>query len=333
MRPPKIKNVKPSIAIEGGRITIEGTGFDPEAISSLKISFNGIESRALLIAKNRIVTVVPDQTTRGPITVTLNEKKSNAFDIAIGQKFAENIQAVDSPVFDSEGNLYTTFSGKRGETVPVSVFKIDTEGTMTPFLSNIPNATSLAFDARGNLFISSRFEGTVYKATPKADVTVFARDLGVPTGLAFDAEGFLYVGDRGGRILKVSPDGEAKTYAELAESMIAFHLAFDREGNLLVSNPGVSSQNSILLVDRYGKVMPLYGGFGRPQGLTVDADGNIYVCEAKAGESVVLKINPAGEMTPFVSGPVMVGIAVDRAGRFAVATHDSIYLLPAVSSS
>ena len=333
MRPPKIKNVKPSIAIEGGKITIEGTGFDPEEISSLKIAFDGIESRPLLISKNRIVTVVPEQTTRGPLTVTLNDKKSNAFEIAIGQKIADNIQAVDSPAFDSHGNLYTTFSGKRGETVPVSVFKIDSQGSMTPFLSNIPNATSLAFDSKGNLYISSRFEGTVYKATPKADVSVFAKELGVPTGLAFDAEGYLYVGDRGGRIFRISPDGDAKTFAELSESMIAFHLVFDREGNLLVSNPGVSSQNSIMLVDRYGKAMPLYGGFGRPQGLTVDAAGNVYVCEAKAGESIVLKINSAGEMTPFLSGPVMVGIAVDKKGKFAVATPDAIYLVPPVPSS
>jgi sugar lactone lactonase YvrE len=333
MRPPKIKNVRPSVAIAGGKVTIEGSGFDPEQVSSLKVSFDGLDSRPLLISKNRIVTLVPDETTRGPVTITLNEKKSNSFDIIIGQKLADNIHAVDSPVFDSHGNLYTTFSGKRGETVPVSVFKIDQKGLMTPFLSNIPNATSLAFDSRSNLYVSSRFEGTVYKATPQADVTIFAKDLGVPTGLAFDAEGFLYVGDRGGRILKITPEGQVSTFAEMAESMIAFHLAFDREGNLLVSNPGLSSQNSIILVDRYGKVMPLYGGFGRPQGLTVDADGNIYVCEAKAGESAVLKISSAGEITPFLSGPVMVGVAVDRKGKFAVATQDAIYLVPSTPSS
>src|SRR5207247_11281343 len=97
------------------------------------------------------------------------------------------------------GNLYVNFSGKLGEIVPVSVFKISKDGAITPHLSNIANATSMAFDSAGNLFISSRFEGIVYKATPKADVTVFARDLGTPTGLAFDSHGFLFVGDRAGR--------------------------------------------------------------------------------------------------------------------------------------
>jgi len=333
MRPPKIKNVRPAAAIEGGRITIEGTGFDPEEVTSLKIAFNGLEARPLFVSKNRIVTVVPDQANRGPLTVTLNQRTSNPFEFTLGRKIAENVQPVDSPVFDTRGNLYTTFSGKRGETVPVSVFKVDPEGLMSPFLSNIPNATSLAFDARENLFISSRFEGTIYKATPKADVTIFARDLGAPTGLVFDAEGLLYVGDRSGRILRITADGQVSTFAELPESMIAFHLSFDREGNLLVANPGMSSHNSILLVDKYGKLIPLYGGFGRPQGLTVDTEGNIYVCEAKAGESAVFRITPSGEVAPYLSGPVMVGVALDRNGNIAVATQEAIYLVPPVPSS
>ena len=327
MRSPKIKTIKPAFAIEGGKIIIEGTGFDPEEVTSLKIAFNGLESRPLFISKNRIVTVVPDQANRGPVTVTLNEKSSNAVDIILGKKIAENVHPVDSPVFDSQGNLFTTFSGKRGETVPVSVFKVDSEGLITPFLSNIPNATSLAFDAKENLYVSSRFEGTIYKATPQADVTVFARDLGVPTGLAMDSEGFLYVGDRNGRILKIAEDGQVNTFAELPESIVAFHLAFDLQGNLLVSNPGMSSHNSILLIDRYGKVIPLYGGFGRPQGLTVDSEGNIYVCEAKAGESAVFQITPSGEINPYLSGPIMVGVAFDRNQNLAVATQEAIYLV------
>ena len=333
MRPPKIKSVKPMASIEGGRIVIEGTGFDPDEVSSLKITFNGLEARPLLVSKTRIVTIVPDQASRGPITVTVNNKASNAFDIVLGTKIADNVNPVDGPIFDREGNLYTTFSGKRGETVPVSVFKIDREHNVTPFLSNIPNATSLAMDRKGNLFVSSRFEGTIYKATPKADVTIFAKDLGVPTGIAFDASGFLYVGDRNGRILKISEDGEVTTFAEIPESMVAFHLAFDLEGNLLVSAPGLSSHNSVLIVDRYGKVIPLYGGFGRPQGLTVDNEGSIYVCEAKAGESAVYKITPAGEKSTYLTGPVMVGLAFDKEQNLAVATPDTVYLLPKQSSA
>ena len=332
MRSPKIKAVKPVASMEGGRIVIEGTGFDPEEITSLKIAFNGLEARPLLVSKSRIVTIIPEQASRGPLTITVNNKTSNAFEMILGKRIAENVNPVDSPLFDSEGNLYTTFSGKRGETVPVSVFKIDRDHNMTPFLSNIPNATSLAMDRAGNLYVSSRFEGTIYKATPQADITIFARELGVPTGMAMSQDGFLYVGDRNGRILKISENGEVSTFAEIPESMVAFHLAFDAEGNLLITNPGMSSHNSVLMVDRYGKVIPLYGEFGRPQGITVDSDGNVYVCEAKAGESAVYRITPSGERTIYATGPLLIGVALDRDRNMAVATPDSIYLLPRVNN-
>jgi sugar lactone lactonase YvrE len=328
-RPPRIKSIKPGAAIAGGKVVIEGTGFDPDEVSSLKITFNGLEARPVLVSKTRIVTIVPDQADKGPVTVSLGNKNSNAFDLILGTKIADNVNPVDSPLFDRAGNLYITFSGKRGETVPVSVFKIDVQGSMTPFLSNIPNATSLAMDRDENLYISSRFEGTVYKASPKADVTIFAKDLGLPTGIVFDDQGFLYVGDRNGRILKISPAGDVVTFAEIPESMVAFHLAIDLQGNLLVSNPGTSSHNSVLMVDLYGKVIPLYGGFGRPQGITVDREGNIYVCEAKAGESAIYKITPSGEKTTYLTGPVMVGLAFDNQQNLAVATPDTVYLVRA----
>ena len=328
MRAPKIKKINPSAAVEGGKITIEGSGFDPEEAATLQVSFNGIPARPFLVAKNRIVTPVPDQAISGPLTVIIKDKTSNPYPFVIGQKLASSINPVDSPVFDLEGNLYTTYSGKRGEEVAVSVFKIDPQGNLNPFLSNIPNATSLAFDSEGNLYVSSRFEGIVYKANRSADVTVFAKDLGAPTGLAFDQKGVLYVGDRNGRILRVSNTGEVSTYAEIPESMVAFHIALDLEGNLLVTNPGTSSHNSILLIDRFGKVIQLCNGLGRPQGLTVDDAGNIYVCEAKAGESSIYKISTQGEMSPVVSGPVMVVLAFDRNRNLAVATQDSIYVVP-----
>jgi sugar lactone lactonase YvrE len=327
LRTPKIKNVQPQLGIEGGKILIEGTAFDPEEAGSTQVLFGETPGRILLISNSRILAQIPEEVADGTLRVQIKTKASEPFDFRLGKRLSSEVNPADNPVFDAEGNLYVAFSGKRGETVPVSVFRISLEGEMTPYLSNIPNATSMAFDQDRNLYISSRFEGTVYKATPKADITVYARDLGTPTGLAFDKEGFLYVGDRGGKILKVSPDGSSTVFAEIPESMVAFHLAFDHEGNLLVTNPGLSSYNQILMVDRYGKVISLLGGFGRPQGLAVDHAGNIYVSEAKAGDSAILKINRSGEMTSFLAGPVMVGLAFYKDQALAVAAPNAIYKL------
>jgi sugar lactone lactonase YvrE len=322
---PKIKSVEPAAGIEGGKVVIEGSGFDPELSAHTKIDFGGVAGRALLISSRKIVAQVPEEAAPGPISVSVKGKNSNPFEFKLGTRLSSNVNPVDNPVFDRDGNLYVTFSGKRGENAPVSVFKINPDGSETPHLTNIPNATSMAFDKQDNLFISSRFEGTVYKATPRADVTVFAKDLGAPTGLAFDAKGSLYVGDRGGRIFKVTQDGQASVFAEVPESMVAYHLAVDADGNLLVSSPGLSSYNNLLLIDQYGKLIPLYGGFGRPQGIAVDGSGNIYVCEAKVGDSSILKISPGGQISTLVTGPIMVGLAFDPRGNLAVCTPSAVY--------
>jgi DNA-binding beta-propeller fold protein YncE len=322
---PKIKNVHPAAGIEGGRVTIEGTGYNPEESANTHITFGGVEARLLLVSKNKLVTQIPEGAEPGSLLVTVKNKSSNAFNFVLGEKLQADVNPVDSPVFDKEGNLYVTYSGKRGETPPVSVYKITRDGKSSAFISNIPNATSLAFGPNGDLYVSSRFEGAVYRATPQADVSIFARDLGTPTGIAFDRDGVLFVGDRNGRILKVTPDGEARVFASIPESMVAVHLTFDAENNLLVSSPGLSSYNQLLMIDRYGKVIPLYGGFGRPQGIAVDAIGNIYVCDAKAGDSSVLKINPQGETSTLLTGPVMVGLAFDRSGNAAVCSPNAVY--------
>ncbi|HSE41650.1 MAG TPA: IPT/TIG domain-containing protein [Acidobacteriota bacterium] len=327
LRTPKIKNVQPQFGIEGGKILIEGSAFDPEEAGSTQVLFGETPGRILLISNSRILAQIPEEVFEGSLRVQIKNKTSEPFDFQLGKRLSSDVNPVDNPVFDSEGNLYVAFSGKRGETAPVSVYKIGRDGELKPHLSNIPNATSMVFDNAGNLYVSSRFEGTVYKATPQADITLFAKDLGTPTGLAFDKEGFLYVGDRAGRILKVASDGTSTVFAEVPESTVAFHLAFDPEGNLLVTNPGLSSYNQILMVDRYGKVIPLHGGFGRPQGLAVDAEGNIYVSEAKAGDSSILKISKSGDMTSFVAGPVMVGLAFYKNRDLAVASPNAIYKL------
>lgn len=324
----KIKHVLPPAGIEGGKVLIEGSGFDAERYADFVVTFGGVRGRVLMVSNSRMSVQIPDDAKPGQIAVSLNGRTPRLVDFALGFKLTGNVHPVDSPAFDREGNLYVTFSGRRGETVPVSIFKVTPEGKILPHLSNIANATSVAFDHEDNLYVSSRFEGNVYKATPQADVTLFAKELGVPTGLVFNKEGMLFVGDRGGRIWKVTPEGEASVFAEVPESMIAFHLAFDLEGNLLIASPGLSSSNHIYMADRFGKVIPLYGGFGRPQGLAVDKRGDIFVCDAKAGDGAIYKISQQGEMTKVLAGPVMVGLAFDAKGDLAVATTDTVYKVP-----
>jgi hypothetical protein len=104
-----------------------------------------------------------------------------------------------------------TYSGTRGQQVPVSIFKVRPNGTRETFSSGIVNATSMAIDAQGRLYVSSRFEGTVYRVATDGTFEVFATDLGVACGLAFSKDGTLFVGDRVGTIFRVHEAGRQRS--------------------------------------------------------------------------------------------------------------------------
>ena len=109
---------------------------------------------------------------------------------------------------------------------PVSVYKIDTDYNVRPFVTDLMNATGLALDSAGFLYVSSRFNGTVYRISPSGAMSTYAQGMGVATGIAFDAEGNLYVGDRSGTIFKIARDRQIYVFATLEPSVSAYHLAF-----------------------------------------------------------------------------------------------------------
>ena len=137
---------------------------------------------------------------------------------------------VTNPALDAEGNIYVTFSGSRGQKVPVAIFKIDTNYVVKPFVAEMMNATSIAFDREGQMYVSSRHDGAVYRVAPNGTMTTYAEGMGVATGIAFDREQNLYVGDRSGTIFKIGRDQQIFVFATLEPSVSAYHLAFGPTG-------------------------------------------------------------------------------------------------------
>jgi sugar lactone lactonase YvrE len=251
----------------------------------------------------------------------------HSVDIAI--PFATGLHQVDSPVFDRDGNLYVTYSGTRGQQVPVSIFRVRVNGTRETFSSGIVNPTSMAIGPNGQLYVSSRFEGTVYKLTEKGVAEPFATDLGVACGLAFAPDGTLFVGDRTGTIFKVDEAGHAMAFATLPSSVAAFHVALGRDGALFVSGPTLSTYDAVYRVTPNGETSVVSQAFGRPQGLAVGPDGSLFVVEALAGSSGLYRLAPDGTTELVLSGPGLVGVAFDRQGGVVVCSNDTAYRLGA----
>src|SRR6266487_5205175 len=224
--PARVAGIHPLRAIEGGRISIEGSGFPIENAHLPVVRIGDAPARVVFASPARLDVIVPAGLEGGRATVRVEGVPGETAFVDIAAPFATGLHQVDNPIFDHDGNLYVTYSGTRGQQVPVSIFRVRPNGTRESFSSGIVNPTSMAFDREGRLYASSRFEGTVYRVARDGSVEVFASDLGIPCGLAFASDGTLFVGDRSGTIFRVDSTGEATTFATLPASVAAFHLAY-----------------------------------------------------------------------------------------------------------
>ena len=323
--PARVTALHPLMAIEGGRIDIEGSDFTSADSSQPEVRIGEVRARLVFASPTRLGVVVPGGLESGRVTVRVGATPPMFIEIAA--PFATGLHQVDNPVFDRDGNLYVTYSGTRGQQVPVSIFRVRPNGTRETFSSGIVNPTSMAIDPGGYLYVSSRFEGTVYRVAPDGSLETFANDLGVACGLAFARDGTLFVGDRSGTIFRVDREGKTTTFASLPASVAAFHLAVGPDDALYVTGPTLSSYDALYHLDPSGKVTSRHLGFGRPQGVAFDTHGNLHVVEALAGVSGLYRVPPTGDPELVLAGPGLVGVAFDPRGGLVVSSNDTAYRL------
>jgi sugar lactone lactonase YvrE len=324
---PQIEGVHPSAALPGGEVRITGTSLRPADLRRPRVRFGELEGAVVISSDDFLVARVPTGASSGPVVVSTNGHTSNPHEITVATPIAENLHPVTNPGVDAEGNIYVTFSGSRGQKVPVSIFKIDTNYNVKPFLTDMMNATSIAFDRAGQMYVSSRYDGTVYKVAPNGTMSSYAESMGVATGIAFDRAENLYVGDRSGTIFKIARDHQIFVFATLEPSVSAYHLAFGPQGDLFVSGPTTSSFDCVYKINPQGNVSTFYRGLGRPQGLAVDVDGNLYVAASVAGKRGIVKITSAGKAALEVAGPGLVGLAFAPGRSAILATTDGVHHL------
>jgi sugar lactone lactonase YvrE len=177
------------------------------------------------------------------------------------------------------------------------------------------------------MYVSSRYDGAVYRVAPNGTMTTYAEGMGVATGIAFDREQNLYVGDRSGTIFKIARDQQVFVFATLEPSVSAYHLAVGPHGDLFVTGPTTSSFDRVYKIDPNGAVSTFYKGLGRPQGLTFDADGNLYVAASLAGKRGIVKITPEGNASLEVAGNGLVGLAFAPGRSVILATSSGVHHL------
>jgi sugar lactone lactonase YvrE len=184
--------------------------------------------------------------------------------------------------------------------------------------------TGVATDSAGNCYVSDYHNHVIRKITPAGMVSTYAGDKGGyghvdgpvaqarfanPTGLAIDANDNMYVGDDH-EIRKITPAGIVTTFAggDYRTSLIEqpAGLAVDGAGNVYVAD---SARHRVVKINVAGFISAIIGAgeagsadgpaasaqFNAPQGISVDADGMVYV--ADAGNGTIRRIGSDGAVT------------------------------------
>src|ERR1051325_3226173 len=327
----KILNVDPAYAIAGGEIVIDCAGFDTSDPSQCAVLIGNATAQIVASGPRRVLAAVPE-TRGGVVEVRLKSKDhlSDPAQLTVAKKLAGDLHPVANPAFDpDDGALFVTRSGSRGEELPVTLFRIDISGDVSEYSGDIPNPTGIGFSPDGQMFVSSRLEGVVYRLNPFKEAVAFARNLGVATGIAFDPSGTMYVGDRTGTIFRVNGIGEERAWTQIEPSVSAFHLAFGPDDSLYVTAPTVTSSDVIWRINQDGETDTFFKGLGRPQGVAFDRDGNLYVAASLRGRPGIVRISPDGsDAKVIVAGVNLVGLAFSAAGDMAVVSIDSVSSLP-----
>jgi sugar lactone lactonase YvrE len=325
---PHIERIAPAAAIPGGEITIHGRGFVTRAQPRPVVRFGDAEAALALSSETRLIARVPEGANGGTVLVATTGHESKPHAVSIGRQIADNLHPVANPAVDHEGNIYVTYSGPRGQRVPVSLYKITANYDVKPYVTSLVNPSGLALDRQGNLFVSCRNDGTIHRVTPEGHSEEWIEGMGIATGVAFDRAGNLYVGDRSGTIFKISPEREIFVFATLEPSVAAYHLAFHPGGDLYVSGPTTSSFDRVYRITQGGEVNVFFRGLGRPQGMAFDRESNLYVAASYGGRRGIVRIAPQGNAEIVLSGSSLVGLALQPSGRAILATLEAALPTP-----
>lgn len=327
---PHLAALSPEAALPGGHVEVSGTSLGA-VDGALPTALIGETPAAIALSRSsRAAVIVPEGAIASDLTLSHAAHRSNPLPLRVAVPLIETVHPVSNPAVDEDGNIFVMVSGPRGEKVDVSIYRIDRDFQVRPFVRDLLNVSALAFDREGFLYATSRAEGNVYRISPAGEISTYAEGMGVATGLAFDRDGNLFVGDREGTIFKIARgsdgrSGEIFVFATLEPSVAAYHLAFRDDGTLLVAAPTTSSNDVIHAIDPAGDATIFYRGLGRPQGMALDSDGNVYIAASLHGHRGIVRIDEARNAELVLAGNDLVGLAFLEDGLAALTTRSSVF--------
>jgi sugar lactone lactonase YvrE len=320
----RILKVDPHSGVPGGMLAISCRGFKPDLHS--KVLLGEVEASIFTASDDKVIVGLPESPKSLGLVLKVKRAVSEVFPFTLASCVGADLHPVANPVIDPEdGSIITTVSGGRGQHVEQPLVRITKGGDRIPFQCEIMNPTGLAFSPEGQLYISSRHDGTVLCYTDYERLDLVAEDLGIPCGIVFDSQSRLYIGDRMGKIYRIDASGRKEEFASLEPSISAYHLAIDAKDRLYVTGPTFAMRDCLVRFSEKGEVEHLIEGLARPQGMAFLPDGNLLISAGYKGKKGIFRYSPEdGLITHYITAPILVGLAIASQDIY-LATNSSIY--------
>jgi sugar lactone lactonase YvrE len=328
---PLIIDVTPRLGVPGGEVAIQCRAFKPDLPSRSKVMFGDAAADIISASDELVVARIPREARGSGVRLLSDGEGSTVFPFTIALTLASGLHPVTNPVVAPDGSVITTISGSRGQQVAEPLVRVTREGEKSPFACEIMNPTGLAFGPDGQLYISSRHEGAVYRYTDFERLDVVAEDLGIACGIAFDSRGNLYVGDRSGRVVRMDASGKKVDFASLEPSVSAYHLAIDSNDSVYVAGPTHAVRDRLYRISSEGVVEAVLAGLARPQGMAVTPGGDLLIASSFEGRKGLFRYSPgSAEIKHYAAGPTLVGVALSGDDLF-LADSESLFWVPSLA--
>lgn len=248
---------------------------------------------------------------------------------------------------DGAGNMYVgDYTGKNVTKIPAGGGSASVVNFGTPGGTALQNITGVAIDGAGNLFVGDHQNSRILVVTPGGVVSVLSINglspaLGFPTALVFDGAGNLYIADfTNSRVIRVSTlvvAGSTSSGLGMVVQTGSYSFsgstltgaAVDSQGTVYTA-ARTQNSSSIIKVTASGVASALsFPGItpaiNNPQGVSVDAMGNVYVVDT--GNTRIVKLTTAGVASilsisgltsPSTLGSLLFGATIDSSGNFYI---------------